>query len=1089
MRVFGMDVNFGSKIDKINKEIDDKYQDSKFGDMRTMLDYVKSLGGEEVRVPYYPLHERTLFDIAVYSDTLRTIHMQLKKEIFRHGYKVEERFAMKCEQCLKEFKHPVDQCDECGSRDLRDPNVEEKKRLLIFIKKCNDNNQDILDVAGQVSDDLEIVDDGYMHFIKDYYFDNKGEVKYEVPVELLRAHPMHIRIIADRAGRPGRDSEGKEVLTCIEHRHKYYSDITHCAECGRRLFPAHFRGEQYNGQYIYYVKGEIFHRSKYKQSLTYGFPPILSVWLKITTLMAQDRYINTYYTRQRPPRGLLFVNTPNMASLMKAWNWMIDKFKTNPHTIPPIAIEAPQGHRGKFVEFIDFMRSLDEMQFTETRNEFRRQIGAVYGVMPLFQADTSTSGGLNNEGLQITVTNRAIEDGQGIFNDGYFPWILEQLDIKDYILVLEPSEEKDEMAEETLRTQKINNARLMQGMGYEVTLNEDNEFEFEPTETPVEAPMGGQMGGFGGGMGGFGQGGSSGQFGASPASLNPPEAKSPGSQSRFGGEPESVGKVIDLDISKELYATVNTGKIVLGLEKRKKIQTKEVDGEVEKVIIKYLPDTSDTMNVVVATPDGEEMVNVVSNENAIYYPRNWNVQNEKYTKSTRGKIVDQAAGAMNAEKYTCLGSITIILEGTSEYDGIEDIQILIKGKVKGGKMKVQDLDNTRAEITKSDFYDKGKGDTAEAVLWKNEEVQEKRFEVMESLFKGEKSPQILDAGAGLGHFYDYLCSKGYTPYYTGFDIKEKFVDVARSKGRNVHLSNIKDISKFSSADYVLASGVFNLKDSGDWKAGVQEIYNQCNKAAAINFITKAPDAAYREFNEKELLEFGTKLGASVEVVKGYLDNDITLVLHKEDAPVTSDTPGVYNPTFGGWRGRRRRHIKEFMNRVLSETIKKEKIDMLVEKQDDDVDKMVDFIEDSIFSKKFEGVGIKDSNLIKRYMVTALQKGYPIVKITEYIVNKTSVNRVQAEMIARTEVQALQNSVREWSYKKIDPDEKFEYKWLGPADDRTSKICENIKSRTIRGVSLNKLRTIVKEESIKGGFDGSREFTPHISCRHTFVRVI
>ena len=117
-------------------------------------------------------------------------------------------------------------------------------------------------------------------------------------------------------------------------------------------------------------------------------------------------------------------------------------------------------------------------------------------------------------------------------------WFLELLKITDYTLMLNPSEEKDEMADEQLQFQKITNARLMQQMGYEVTLNEDEEFEFEPTEVPVTAPegMGGGMEGLGslGGLGG--QPKSPGAQLASPASL----AGSQGAGG-FGGSPSKIG--------------------------------------------------------------------------------------------------------------------------------------------------------------------------------------------------------------------------------------------------------------------------------------------------------------------------------------------------------------------------------------------------------------------------------------------------------------------------------------------------------------------------------------------------------------------
>jgi hypothetical protein len=95
---------------------------------------------------------------------------------------------------------------------------------------------------------------------------------------------------------------------------------------------------------------------------------------------------------------------------------------------------------------------------------------------------------------------------------------------------------------------------------------------------------------------------------------------------------------------------------------------------------------------------------------------------------------------------------------------------------------------------------------------------------------------------------------------------------------------------------------------------------------------------------------------------------------------------------------------------------------------------------------------------------------------------------QAEVIARTESQAVHNKMREYSYKKIDPEGKFKYKWINPLDDRTTDICRHLVSRTTGGVTLDTLKNLVEDESKKAGFE-PREFTPHINCRSTFVRLI
>ena len=483
----GINIWTQKSFNGFTQEIEKKLTDSKYGN-RPWSDFYGTYGGDVVRIPYWPLDLKTIYDIAAFSDTLSTVFQALKREIFRNGFEIKEKFANKCKDCGKTFQNPTDQCDEpeCKSTNLRKPDVEERNILATFLDKVNENDQDILDLSEQTNDDFEIADDAYWIAIKEYFF-KENEIIGSSVHEVVKASPYQMRIIADMTGRPGRDEDGQKIYFCVNHRTKYHQGISSCPDCGKDMMLAFFRSQQPNGDYIYYGQNECKHRSKYHPTLTYGFSNIYAVWLKVTTLMNMDSYINTYYGKQRPPRGLLFVRTPNQESLQKMWNWTLDQFKKNPHQIPPIGIEG-NDIKGKFVEFIDFMRSLDEMQFTESREEFRRTIGALYSVMPIYQADLSTSGGLNNEGLEITVTNRGIEAGQKPYNKGLYPWLLKQLKIQDYVLVLKPSEEKDEMADEQLMQARMANAQMMQQMGFEVTLNEEGTFEFEPTEVPVEPP-------------------------------------------------------------------------------------------------------------------------------------------------------------------------------------------------------------------------------------------------------------------------------------------------------------------------------------------------------------------------------------------------------------------------------------------------------------------------------------------------------------------------------------------------------------------------------------------------------------------------
>jgi len=468
------------EINKLEKQIDEL----KYKSYRPLMGLAdnKSIG----RIPFYPISPATIYEVAEYSDVIRTIHFALGREIFRQGTKIQEKFAVKCTDCGHEHEFPTEQCEQCNSTNLRKPDSIQKEILENLLRECNDNGQGLLDVFRQNEDDLNTIDKMFTLICKDYFFTTDGELAGSIPVEIVRVHPLNVELLMDSSARLGYNESGDEVRTCLEHRNNKWVDKVYCPVCGKKLVKACFKCKLPNGETAYYTRNEIYQTSKYKPSLSWGQPPILAVWMKVATLMNMDRFILDTYAKQRPPRGLLFINTPNINSVQKAWAWMLDQFKINPHMIPPVPVESQ--NKGNIAQFIDFMKSPEEMQFLAIREEMRRVIGAEYGVMPLFQADLSQSGGLNNEGLQVTVTNRSVEEGQRVYNEGQIPWILKQFNITDYILLLKPNEEQDEMADEQLQAQKINNAMAMQQMGFDVTLSQEGEFEFEPMEEPVSPP-------------------------------------------------------------------------------------------------------------------------------------------------------------------------------------------------------------------------------------------------------------------------------------------------------------------------------------------------------------------------------------------------------------------------------------------------------------------------------------------------------------------------------------------------------------------------------------------------------------------------
>lgn len=481
--ILGHDLLKTSDLTEIKKEII-KLQDSALMN-RPTIDFLQTQQNS-FNIPYFPsANYEHIYSMVKYSDVLRTIHRAIKSETFRNGLEFKPAYVCKCPQCDTEFDYKTVQCDNCGDTPV-EYDTSKLTELNEWVLNVNENNQSLMEVMNEIEDDLNTADDAYILLNKEYYIEEQTMEIFSYDIkEIIRIAPNNMRIIADKKQRLGYDWEtDKKVYVCPKHRNVLIFDNLPCQSCGTKPLPAHFYHIEMDGQTerIYYAKGEIIHVSKYSPSKTYGFSPVLSVWQKVTALMDMDKYIKDVYAGQRPPKGLLAINTSNVKSVEKSWGELLDKYKTNknPNAIYPLAIESAAS-KGQFITWLDFMKPLSEMAYTETRDEFCRKIGAVYGVMPIFQADISTSGGLNNEGLQITVTNRTIETSQQPYNQIIFPEIMRQKGIEDIDLELLPNEEQDEVAELQREGLKIDNATKMLNMGFEVDYSDKGEFEFSGT--------------------------------------------------------------------------------------------------------------------------------------------------------------------------------------------------------------------------------------------------------------------------------------------------------------------------------------------------------------------------------------------------------------------------------------------------------------------------------------------------------------------------------------------------------------------------------------------------------------------------------
>ena len=423
-----------------------------------------------------------IYSIVQQSVIVRTCITQLKQEVFRRGYLWEKAYEARCRDCGKEHQRPVQECARCESTQLDKPDPKQLEYAEKFMDGyVNKAEQLFIDVLQELEDDLNIMDDAYIVLVKEYFIDGNGQIRMHRIKEVFRGDPVTMMIYCDDEG-----IRGTKGFTCVNHR-QFISTEPHevCEICNGNLFPIHYVN-RVGGQDQYFLEGEVLHFSKYNPSRLYGLSPILTLYNLVMTLIAMENYVNSSYTKSRMPRGLLAVQTRNMDSMRNFWRATKEKMEADPHFIPVMGIEAENGKGA--VEWIKFMDSLKEMDYVSVKDDLRDRISAFYGVSKVFMADNTTSGGLNNEGMQILVTNRAVQKAQTVYNNYVFPFLIRQFGITDWNLKLPPSEEEDEIAILRKREIEVNIAASIKNLGFEIEMDEDGNFTYSKPEPKEEKP-------------------------------------------------------------------------------------------------------------------------------------------------------------------------------------------------------------------------------------------------------------------------------------------------------------------------------------------------------------------------------------------------------------------------------------------------------------------------------------------------------------------------------------------------------------------------------------------------------------------------
>ncbi len=160
------------------------------------------------------------------------------------------------------------------------------------------------------------------------------------------------------------------------------------------------------------------------------------------------------------------------------------------------------------------------------------------------------------------------------------------------------------------------------------------------------------------------------------------------------------------------------------------------------------------------------------------------------------------------------------------------------------------------------FHLKKFGDRPEALRW-TPQGQIRRFITLADIAPDLHGSTVLDFGCGTGDFYRFLKRRGIDVKYTGVDINEKFIEIAKKKYPECTF-RVMDISEDELEgyyDYIFICGVFNLLVPGvadDLKETMQKLFQHCNKGLALSALsshTPVKDPELHYTSPEEMVQF------------------------------------------------------------------------------------------------------------------------------------------------------------------------------------------------------------------------------------------
>lgn len=456
-------------------------------------------------------------EFALSSAELSTTVKKFRDEMYRNQFPVlVPSFAFKCNECGQEYEDEIDECEICGHTEFSEPSPRQKRRAKRFFGSVNKEAQSLRALMEYEEDYQSFRGVSLIVARKQYEKRKTGKQigstiiggKYEaVPddeagpngtVELVHADSRVVMPITDEHNRLG------GAYICPFHRGDYWEHTeiepgeTTCPECDTILQEAGYAEVDGIGSdeiTNLYLTDEVINWSRHfpEHNGLDGRSPVLPmIKLQAIVQFVRDYEVSVLNgeNTDRLPNKFVVAYGPNVrrnlsASLdensdKSAWETGEVYFDGPAEDVEIDIIDVTPGG------VIENREAVIERQ--------QSQIRAAFGVSDAMENELSDAGGLNAEGTQIEITNRAVASAHQDTEDKALGAIAETVGLTDWkIKFVDPKREENELTvgDKAQAIGQLQQAGVKwQVSDGEIIIPDQDSEDAEAQETPEEADTG-----------------------------------------------------------------------------------------------------------------------------------------------------------------------------------------------------------------------------------------------------------------------------------------------------------------------------------------------------------------------------------------------------------------------------------------------------------------------------------------------------------------------------------------------------------------------------------------------------------------------